>query len=929
MNRLKKTFENLLSLGTGQVYTISMLGLFAFLQSVSIVLFDGVATGLYLGTFGTLDLSILFVAAAVLLSVAGFFTIGIERRFGKGLSTFFIIAVVLQICLLMALNSGWKQALDILFVSKFAYRLLISVGFWALALRFIVLDLDSKKFLFIVLMDFAGLMIGGYSLPMLSLGMSLSALLWLNAFLGIVFICLYRTIAGTEKNAPLDVRRRNGGVSEPAQINLMHLIFCTSFLYAGIKCFIDDILCTELAYNFPQQPVLITSVMGAVWGTIGLLSIAGLIIFYHIRTQFSVIYGLVIIALLPIFTFFGWWGQLLSLAITAKIIFEIVSYFCISYYFRMIPRPLTHGHKLRLKVMRLVLFEPIGFAFVALFFYFTPIVVVIAFVSLFLTLFSVSVLHLTRVEYANVLLSSFKTFRWRGGRLLINTPKVISFVTEKAASKNPDEAIYFLRVLEDAKHAKYAHYIGRALKHSEERVRNFALDRIERHNFRTFNKTVSQMLDKDTSQTVRQTALRVLCATGEKYSQEKAILYLDDPALKKGALVALLKSGGEGVLVASEGVNKLVASAKTADRLEAAQILEESAIKGFYRLILSLMKDKDVNVRCSALLAAGRIAHPLLLPSIFKALENLNLRDCAIQALKYYSIKAYPAIEQALIDERTSTIIKNTLITYLWVCEDSAAHHTMINALGRVVFLERLNMLYHLKDRKIAISSRKRAQILRPLIDKDYRQAVTILRLVKDFSYAPIYEAEESFRALRDSLENEFFQIRQSLLLELKLLFPSNIVQQAVTILLTQDKNDYDAAAIGIVEDMLAGKMHRLSFILKDMSFDKRLEHIPALAPKMDRSMSGLLSFIISKSSYRSPWTRACALMCARKIGDIALLPDILDTLQESNPLMLESAVWALGRMGLSQKELKKYLTPLIDNPHQSVRQTVDDILES
>lgn len=927
---MRRIFENLLSLSTQQMVLLGLLGLGAFLQSVSFVWLDSLATGLYIGTFGRIDLSFLFIVSAFFLGGAGFWSVFIERKSGRGLNVFLIVALFIQLVLLLTFVNGIKISLDALFVMKFSYRLLLTVGFWSLVFRFVPLNLHSKKFLFFVMMDFLGVIFGGISISLLQNIANASSLLLGNIILGVVLIGLFWQVCRFEKNVPQEAFHKNGGVNEPAQVNLMLLIYCASFLYSAVRCFVDYILCIELS-SFDLVTVALTlSSMGMIWAIIGFVSLSGLIILYASRSSLSILHGMSILSLLPMIVYLGWVGHFVWLVFFAKIVFEVISYFCVGYYFRMIPRPLTHGHGHRMKVYRLSLLEPAGFCFSAIVFYFCANQMVWGYLAVFFVVTCCATIYLTKKEYANVLLSSFKTFRWRGGRLLIITPKVIDFITKKAASPNPDEAVYFLRVLEDAQYANYVNFIRRALKHPHTRVRAFALERIEKNQIMTLNKIVSDLLNKDDSLIVRQKALRVLCASGEKYSQEKAILYLEDSQLKKGALIGLLRGGGEGILIASEGVNKLVSSHKTEDRLQAAEILEESAIKGFYRLVLILTKDKDLRVRKLALLAAGRIAHPLLLPSLFKALENMELRDCALQALRGYESKAYSAIEQALINEKTSLMIKRTLVSFLCVSEDSNAQKLLINILPHVSFFERLNILRHLKEEILIWSFRKKKRILCPLIDKDSKQALIVLQLLEDFMYTPTHEAEEVFSALRDSLEAEFAQIRESVLLELYFFYSSGLIKRAIDLLLlpSEKRAGQESAALGVIEDVLPRKWKSLKMLIKETPIEERLEKSSVVAETAKCNLTQQLANVISTPAYHNTWTQACALMCVRKTGNVALLPYVLESMKNHHPLMRESSVWALGRMGLKYKELKQYLKSMDRDSNVNVQEAVRNVIK-
>ena len=97
-----------------------------------------------------------------------------------------------------------------------------------------------------------------------------------------------------------------------------------------------------------------------------------LALLYTLRRSFQVTTAMTILTFIPLVCCLGAQANLLWIVLFAKIILELIGYFCVTYYFRIVPRPLSHGRVGRLKVRRLIVAQPFGFATSALVFYFIP-----------------------------------------------------------------------------------------------------------------------------------------------------------------------------------------------------------------------------------------------------------------------------------------------------------------------------------------------------------------------------------------------------------------------------------------------------------------------------------------------------------------------------------------------------------------------------
>lgn len=930
MHRLKRFIEHILSFSSAHLWVVGLLGVAAIVQAANIVMFDSFASGLYLGTYGLHDLTFNFFMAAIALVFGGWLALKTDRHFGKGFILFLIMAAILQGALFLAWHCfRIRMSIDLLFMIKWAYRLVVFTGFWSYVFRYIELSLKSKRFLFLVICEFIGFLFGGlFSYFAFDL-IGSDAFLVLFLMSTCVLVALLWKVSGFEKTMPELQLKRNGGVSEQIQLKLVYLIYSVAFLVMTIWAFVDYTLCLE-SFQLAGLDIDVNArFFACLWALFGGSAIFLLSVLYTLRRSLRVTSAMTILAFVPLLCALGQQAQMLWVILFSKVLLELIAYFCVGYYFRIVPRPLSHGSKSRLKGTRLMIAEPAGFAFTALFFYYVPygssslmFACALSFVFL-LTLFD------CQQEYSKVLLSAFKTFRWRGGRLMMQDPKVLEYVEEKASSSDPKEAVYFLRVLEDAGVVNLKNHLRHALNHKNIQVRLFALECIERNRLRMFKKTLSDVIDKDESPFVRQKALDVFCALGEKYAVEKAILYLDDPVLRKGALIGLLKSGGEEILIASEGVNKLAMSKNAARRLEAAEILHETGLKGFFRVVQKLIDDEDKKVQQTALLAAGKMAHTGLLKNIFKSLNDMQLRDEALAALKMFGAAAYPFIEAAFIDEQRTELCQKTLISYLWISEDVEAKKVLLRSLKSMDFKLRVYALYFLKNSFFRISKGLARRVFVPLIETDFKQALTTLLLIKDFRFSPNFDAQGAFEILCNSLWQDFEKIRQSLLLELYFYFPSPLMTQAVDILLSQSGSMRERQmAQSTLDDLLPKKYLKLNLILRDLSFDERLALIPSRRLKAEQAMIDQFAFILKSKSYRSAWTKASALGCIRKMDLVALTNQVAELLTDKSPIVRENAIWALARLVPTHKELKKILSPASKDDQSKIRQMVLDILK-
>ena len=103
MMKLRRWIEHVLSFSSQHLWAFVLLSFGAMIQAMNIVLYDSLATALYLGHFGQQDLAFNFFVASLFICLAGYFTVKHSRFLGKGFVFFLLLAAFLQTSLMYAI----------------------------------------------------------------------------------------------------------------------------------------------------------------------------------------------------------------------------------------------------------------------------------------------------------------------------------------------------------------------------------------------------------------------------------------------------------------------------------------------------------------------------------------------------------------------------------------------------------------------------------------------------------------------------------------------------------------------------------------------------------------------------------------------------------------------------------------------------------
>ncbi len=174
----------------------------------------------------------------------------------------------------------------------------------------------------------------------------------------------------------------------------------------------------------------------------------------------------------------------------------------------------------------------------------------------------------------------------------------------------PGRVIYALNVLADLNHESLNTVLVELLSHPVPEVRLAALEKIERTETEVSPEVIQTFLQKEKVPEVKGRACRTLSAIGGSDVFEDVVPFLTDNnrEVRMGAMVGLLRHCGiEGVLAAGEHLIKFQNSENAAERAFAAEVLGEVHTRSFYRPLLKLLIDPELEVKREALTAAGKL----------------------------------------------------------------------------------------------------------------------------------------------------------------------------------------------------------------------------------------------------------------------------------------------------------------------------------
>ena len=745
----------------------------------------------------------------------------------------------------------------------------------------------------------------------------ITALILMTVFVGLLKLLTYLSPVPSETFV-----QKTGGAQDVSGLKLVQGILGYAFLYVAAK----GILLYALYDMLIARQTIVTD-LGMLWGLFGCIGAILLLVLYQTRYVHMIVIGIMTLCGAFLIAGTGVLSHSFGLMSLSWVLLMLSSYFYLSLFMTMLLKPLAVGRTKRIRWVRTVWVEPLGFLSAGIFLFYihadTAIGVTLQLFGLILAVMAWRLIHL----YSDILLESFRRRQWRGGPLILSQKRVFSYIMEHLKSDKANDVIYFMRILGLSKHPAFDKNLVKLLKHPSETVRLFALSRIERYQTGFFYKTIETIMQKDSAPAVQRYALSLMmCYDYDKGKKpDKYMRYLSDKTLRAGVLRGLLKIGGDYALMAMDTLQTLAFSKDENENIEALKIIEQVPLTGLVRLVEPLMKHPDFTVATQALLTAGAMRHPQWLGAVFDALDDTDLQETALVALERYGKSAFPPLEKMLHNPLIPAYRQKVLILFLDRLPSGEGKQILLRAMAASNQKLRKSVIDALINSGIVWIHKSKKSWLNKALQKDLKRLHFELDFVRNHTQAPTHETEEAMLFLRRAMIEDIKDTRELILRQLQLLKPHPLFIKAITVLLSDYTEQYDTA-LGVVQDFLPHRMYRQIKPIALLPMENKNVFTEQVV--LERDVAKRLSELLLKPPFELPfWIKATALYCLRRLGCEEGKSAAATLLNDKNPIVLEAAIWALVRLEKDETALHE---TLLNVPTSSLAgQSLEKILES
>ena len=895
-----------------QAIPVFLLILCSFLKSFGLVLFDTGATVAFLETFSAQNIPWLIVGTALTLFLLYPLMLWLKNK-SELMPAYAMFASAAVASVLYGAMISCNSAAVVFSAALWREVMRVSVesAFLLLAFRFGLFHGQPKTLVSVLLAQTFGTLIAA-GLLCLS-GDNLSAPAWM---MGAV-IC----IASAAVCAQTIIQNGSAPVSEhllfskkdlqtsgadSKQRKLYFFFFCSAFLlFFAIGAF-DGFFWTQ-AFDYTRAAdKSLTGVFGQMFGILGLIALIfiNLVLARKVGSfplLFLVPAALIVAAVGGKYAVFG-------AVVAARAAFLFIAGVNKENLFLIIPQAVSIRSFFRAAVERKFFVEPLGLlgAGIALF-YIPDLTGLLAGLSI-VTLFAFWMLRQT---YVKLVLSNLQNYLWRGGRLLITGKKIRDHLNRALNSPTADEAIYALRVIEDALHPAFSHELRKALSHPAPEVRLFALEKVESLDFRSALKEVEHAAMTDKTPAVRRIALRTLCLLGTPETREKIVGLINNPDACEGALVGLLAVGREGVFAAIDKVAFLAASIDDEARQIAARVLGDAHNPAFYLPLIKLLNDEDEDVCRAAVVAAGKLCEPHLLPALINSFRFPELREDAVEALLKYREAAFPEIDKVLNSNEYPHQFRSLLAKMLKHIDSPECRRFLFAHL----FVADRRVRFNIMKTLVLLNFKAHGKDINKVRLNLYDEIEWSTNLLAALDALERNDDETSKKAtdiLANALRSELDYSRERILLLLALLQPSKMILDLLNrYALTTDEERAEMA--NIVDKILSGELRQLCLPL--FSADSTAAKLTALRPHFYPPVLTMQGYVheILKAGEAGDWTRAAAVYALAFIGDKSSIDILVPLLKDRNPMVRETAVFVIAKL-LPPEEATRLLMPSMDD---------------
>lgn len=540
---------------------------------------------------------------------------------------------------------------------------------------------------------------------------------------------------------------------------------------------------------------------------------------------------------------------------------------------------------------------------------------------LFFALLWIFVVWWTRRQYQLALSESVKrrVLNLEGSTVDIRDEGTIKVL--KAALEHPDElqVIQALTLIANAKEVDWDSYLEPLLMHPSGQVRVLALAHLGRPGNVAYSDQVA-MCFEDPDDDTKAAAIEAFCAIqgNRGIAAVREFLQASNPRVKGATIVGLIRYGGlDGILQAATDLKDMLASPDAAMRQQAALVLGRLGVQTFYEPLIRFFDDPDLDVRLSAIRAAGELQSPEMIPHLLEQLHDDASAGPAAEALGRYGDVAFEPLRDTLLNAQDSDVRARipAIMQYLAtpeVAEVLLEHLEEPDSGVRFAVLQALNRLH--------------AMGIDFVIDEQAFDEAIFVELREAYRFYTL--REELGKAGTNPLLDDALKGYQNLALE-RLFFLLDIKYPEFKLEPVRQSIEAGEANRAIAIELLDNVLER----------DERDRLLPLLEAPVDqvleiaRKRFGIQAMsaeqhLLRLSRHSDVWLRSCAILQIGYLGRADLRQPVIDALQADDAVLRETALVALKHL-IPRHLYTRALRQQIANPaFPSVRRYAKSLLE-
>lgn len=767
--------------------------IYYFLQGFGLSLFFVVAYSLFLSSFVAADLPGVYVMSALGVFIIGRIYDLIVQRMSMRKRSPLLVLVAFSIIALYVGTQLWANTW-VPFMLFIAYRLLFTFSdleFWSLSNLFFETREAKSLFGWINMRDIPAKMLGFFSVGFLVQVVELNTLLLISAFAFLLsFVVLYQLLDPRyAKEGRLPTAEENKASIFRFDGKWLLLLLCALAFVVVIIFSVANFTFLSLIEDRVHRASDLARYLGIVFGVASLFTAIGKTLLTNKMlekigaTVAMLSFPVFIIIIAGIVSMHKGVGQedyyltYFILLLAGGKVFRDSLYMPV---FLSLTQPLSAHIRQRSYIFIKTVAEPFGLAAAGvIIFYFIrrpqlPDFETAALIELLLGALA-----------AILVFASFRRYIYAFRQAMIKRNLVTraidsfnsysqSIIKEKLNSRNPDDVIYAYKICSEANTHFFEMEPDRLLRHEADKVRLYALQQMSVDTPFSDTDILIQLSINDPSPEVRQAAVEHLGARyKDSFADEyNALLENPDPKLREAALRGLMESGNpEIIMIAGQKLNDLVASPQQELNIMAASIIGDIKLQSHYKHLQKYFELSHIAVRKSALLAAGKLVNPQLLPSLFGLLGDAELADELMP-----TIAAYKNVAVSYLQEHTD-VVKRYPAQVLSLClllDDAAAANIIVNLLLPIAETELLDeCLQVLHDLKTDKMDADRGVVELKLVNAG-------LLIYTSCHYAGMLHS--SAMVLKEALETEVKNGKRRMLLLLSLMYDKKAFNKIISV---------------------------------------------------------------------------------------------------------------------------------------------------